>query len=364
MRIKEILNSLENLAPLTLQEEYDNAGLVVGHIDEEATGCLVCLDVNEAIVNEAVDKNCNLIISHHPVIFKGLKRLTGRSMAERIIEKAIRKNISICSMHTNLDNVSEGVNRILCEKIGLTDMTILRKTLGILRKLVTFCPSGHADKVREAIFNAGAGHIGEYDQCSFNTEGAGSFRAGGQAKPFVGDVGKIHFENEIRIETIFPAYLHREVIAALHQSHPYEEVAYDIYSLENEFNRTGAGMIGKLPGKISEKEFLEKLKKILHVPCIRHSSFLGRMVETVAVCGGSGSFLLADAIQQGADVFVSADFKYHQFFEADGKILIADPGHYESEQFTCNLLANYLKENFANFAVRISEVPVNPVNYF
>jgi dinuclear metal center YbgI/SA1388 family protein len=364
MKIKEILSAFEIIAPLSLQEDYDNAGLSVGSPEKEITGCLICLDIIEETVEEAVQKNCNLIISHHPVIFKGIKKLTGQTMVERIITSSIKNDIAICSMHTNLDNSIDGVNSILCEKLGLMNLSILRKASGLLRKLVTFCPADHAEKVRMAIFSAGAGHIGEYDQCSFNAEGYGSFRSGDRATPFVGRVGELHFENEIRIETIFPAYLQNNVIKALLEGHPYEEVAYDIYPLENEYIRAGAGMIGDLPKAVTEAEFLQSLKKTLKVPAIRHSQLLGKSVKRVAVCGGSGSFLLPDAIRQKADVLVSADFKYHQFYDADRKIVIVDAGHYETEQFTCILLQGYLKKKFPNFAVQISETPVNPVNYF
>jgi dinuclear metal center YbgI/SA1388 family protein len=364
MKIKEILSELERLAPLSYQEDYDNAGHIAGSGEEEATGCLVCMDVTENVVEEAIRKNCNLIISHHPVVFKGLKKLTGRTYTERTLIKAIRSSIAIFAMHTNLDNVFHGVNKILCEKIGLTGLQVLRPLEGSLRKLVTFCPDDYADKVRDAIFAAGAGTIGEYDNCSFNAAGKGSFRAGLRANPFTGEIGKLHFESETRIETVFPVHLKEKVIAALLASHPYEEVAYDIYKLENRFSLAGAGMAGVLPEKMTEEEFLQKLKDVLKVPCIRHSPLLGKTVEKVAVCGGSGSFLLTDALRLHADFFVSADFKYHQFFDAEGKIVIADVGHFESEQFTCNLLADYLKEKFANFAVQISESPVNPVKYF
>jgi dinuclear metal center YbgI/SA1388 family protein len=364
MKINDITKALEELAPLRLQEDYDNAGLISGDPDTEISGCLVCLDVTEAVLIEAGRKNCNLVLSHHPVIFKGIKKLTGQSVTERIIAIAIKENIALCSMHTNLDNVWEGVNRVLTEKLGLINPSILRKTTGNLRKLVTFCPLEQADQVREAIFSAGAGHIGEYDRCSFNAEGLGSFRAGDKANPFAGKKGEFHFEPEIRIETVFPAYLQHRIIAALIEAHPYEEVAYDIYPLENEFNRVGAGMIGKLANEVSEQDFLQAVKNVLKIPVIRHSPLTGRKVSKVAVCGGSGSFLIPDAIRHQADFFITGDVRYHQFFEAEGKIVIVDAGHYETEQFTCNLLADYLNKKFANFAVRISETPVNPVNYF
>jgi dinuclear metal center YbgI/SA1388 family protein len=364
MIIKEIISALEELAPMQLQEDYDNAGLIIGHAGNEVTGCLVCIDVNEDVVVEAAASNCNLIVSHHPVIFKGIKRLSGLTMTEKIIEKAVKEDIAICSMHTNLDNVYDGVNRKLCEKLGLIDVSILRKADGLLRKLVTFCPVGHADKVRGAIFQAGAGHIGEYDQCSFNAEGLGSFRAGDHANPFVGEKGEIHFEKEVRIETIFPVYRQEKIIQALLEAHPYEEVAYDIYPLDNSYSMAGAGMIGELSEEQDETVFLGRIKEVLGVPCIRHSPLLGKKVKKVAVCGGAGSFLIADAIKRQADFFISADIRYHQFFDAEGKIVIADAGHYETEQFTCIILADYLKKKFATFAVRISETLVNPVNYF
>ena len=364
MKINSIISVLEQLAPLSYQEDYDNAGLTIGNPDMEVAGCLICLDISESVIEEATAKGIKLILSHHPLIFRGLKRLTGQTMTERIAEKAIREGVAIYSMHTNLDNIFDGVNKILSDKLGLKDVSILRKMGGTLRKLVTFCPVTHADKVREAVFVAGAGNIGEYDQCSFNSKGQGTFRAGKQANPYAGEIGSLHFEPEVRIETIFPAYLQKTVISALLEAHPYEEVAYDIYRLENESNRHGAGMIGYLPAKMTELDFLVLLKDKLKIKCIRHSPLLGKMVETVAVCGGSGSFLIPDAIKHNADFFVTGDVKYHQFFDAEAKIVIADAGHFETEQFTCNLLADYLKKNFSNFAVQISETTVNPVNYF
>ncbi len=364
MIIKEITTILEKLAPLAWQEDYDNAGLCLGKPDAEFKSCLVCIDVTEKVIDEAIHHGCNLIISHHPVIFKGLKRLNGNSMTERVIEKAIRADIALYAMHTNLDNVFEGVNRKIASKLGLIDLSILRKSQKMLRKLVTFCPTDHAGTVREAIFRAGAGHIGEYDQCSFNVDGTGTFRAGESANPFTGSIGELHFEKEVRIETIFPAFMERGIIKAMIEAHPYEEVAYDIYPLENEHDRSGAGMIGSLEKPVSETEFLNKLKDTFAVKVIRHSALKGKKVEKVAICGGSGSFMIPDAIKQGADFFVSGDIKYHQFFDADDRIVIADIGHYESEQFTSEIIADYLKKNFVNFAVRISDTPVNPVNYF
>jgi dinuclear metal center YbgI/SA1388 family protein len=362
--IKEIAAVIERLAPLSLQEDYDNAGLCIGSPELDVSGCLICLDVTEDVIREAAHKEIGLIISHHPVIFGKMMRLTGQTLTERIVLSAVRSGIAIYSVHTNLDNVDDGVSHALCSKLGLKNLHVLRQSKGLLRKLVTFCPQDHAHKVREALFAAGAGHIGNYDQCSFNSDGFGTFRGSDAANPFVGEPGKLHFESESRIETIFPYYKEKQVIQALMEAHPYEEVAYDIYRLENDFGKVGMGMIGELELEIQEEDFLRRIKATLNIPCIRHSRLRGKMVRKVAVCGGSGSFLIQDAIARGADFFITADLKYHQFQLAGDDIVIADVGHFESEQFTCQLIADHLKKNFAKFAVQISETPVNPVNYF
>ena len=355
---------IEHLAPLSLQEDYDNAGLSIGDPDDEVSGCLICLDVTEEVIREATQKKIRLIISHHPVIFGKIMRLTGQTLTERLVLGAIREGIALYSVHTNLDNVDNGVSHALCLKLGLKNIQVLRKGKGLLRKLVTFCPKDHAHKVREALFAAGAGHIGNYDQCSFNAEGIGTFRGNEASNPFVGEKGKLHFENESRIETIFPYYNEKQVIQALMDTHPYEEVAYDIYRLENDFGNVGMGMTGELEKEMQEEDFLRLIKTALNIPCIRHSRLRGKTVRKVAVCGGSGSFLIPDAISSHADFFVTADLKYHQFQLAGDDMVIADVGHFESEQFTCQLIADHLKKNFAKFAVQISETPVNPVNYF
>lgn len=364
MVLKELLAAIEEMAPFSLQEDYDNSGLQIGSSGQEVTGCIICLDINEQVVEEAARHGSNLIISHHPLIFKGIKRIADKTATERIIKKALKEDLAICSVHTNLDNAWNGVNRILGEKLGLTGLSVLRKPSGMLKKLATYCPAAHAGRVRQALFDAGAGHIGGYDQCSFNLTGQGTFRGGEATNPFVGEKGHLHFEEEVRIETIFPAYRKESVVEALLSAHPYEEVAYDIYSLENEYDRAGAGMIGHLPEPTDEKVFLAQVKDILKIPVIRHSPLLGKPLRRVAICGGSGSFLIQDAIRMQADIFLTADIKYHQFFEADGKIVIADAGHFETEQFTCGLIAAYLKKKFPTFAIRISETLANPVNYF
>ncbi len=363
MKIKEITDYLEKVAPLSLQENYDNAGLITGNKDEELSGVLITLDTTPEVIKEAVEKNANLVISHHPVIFRGLKKITGKNYVEKTIIEAIKNNIAIYAAHTNLDNVSEGVNAILCKKLGLKNCKPLMPSENILKKLVTFIPEEHLEKVSTEIFEAGAGHIGNYDNCGFNAEGIGTFKAGSGTNPFVGEKGKIHKEPEIRFETIFPAYLQNKILNALFDAHPYEEVAYDIYTLDNTFEKTGAGMLGELETEIPETEFLEKIKTTLKTGVIRHTRLLEKPIKKVALCGGSGSFLLKNAIGQNADIFISSDFKYHEFFDADDKIIIADAGHFETEQFTKDLIFDILTKKFNNFACFLSEINTNPVNY-
>jgi dinuclear metal center YbgI/SA1388 family protein len=363
MKLSDIISTLEKFAPPQLQESYDNSGLLIGNTQTEIIKALVTVDVTEAVLKEAIEKKCNLIISHHPLIFKGIKSITGKNAEERIIEKAIKNDIAIYAIHTNLDNVDRGINAILCQKLGIKNTRILSPKKELLRKLVTFCPSDHAEKVRKAIFEAGAGQIGEYDSCSFNTPGTGSFRGSDATHPFVGEKGKLHYEDEIRIETIYPVYRETAVLKALFESHPYEEVAYDLYPLENVFDRVGAGMIGELETEADELEFLKSVKQTLGSGCVRHTKLPGKKIKKVAVCGGSGSFLIGDAIRAGADIFITGDIKYHDFFQAENRIIIADVGHYESEQFAKELIYHVLIEKFPNFAVLISEGGTNPINY-
>jgi len=363
MKLKDVCKIIEDFAPLSLQESYDNSGLLMGEPDSEVKKALITLDVTEDVVNEAISTDCDLIISHHPLIFKGIKKFTGKNPVERIVKFCLQNNLAIYAAHTNLDNIHQGVNAIICEKLGIKNTRILSMKSQMLRKLSVFCPEIQAEQVREAIFDAGAGHIGNYDSCSFNIQGQGSFRGLEGADPYVGEVGQLHFENEIRIEVIYPVYHEAKILKAMLNAHPYEEVAFDIYPLENEFALAGAGMIGELETEEVGWEFLQRIKNIFGTGCIRHSKIGKEKVKKVAVCGGSGIFLLDEAIKSGADIFITGDVKYHEFFDADGKIIIADVGHFESEQFTKELLMNLLKKNISTFAVQISKVNTNPVYY-
>ena len=363
MKLSEIINFFEQTAPLALQESYDNSGLLVGDAKTEIAKALISLDVTNDVIDEAIKEKCNLIISHHPLIFKPLKKLTSQNLTERLVVKAIKNDIAIYAMHTNLDNISNGVNAILANKLGINNIQILSPSASKLKKLVCFCPKEHANNVRQAMFNAGAGHIGDYDNCSYNLEGSGSFRALDNARPFVGEKGKIHFESETRIETIVPDFKLNSVVKSMINAHPYEEVAYDIYPLENKSLLTGAGMIGVLEEEMEIKDFLALVKDKLNAEYVKHNKLITKKVKKIAICGGSGSFLINSAHRQKADIFITGDIKYHDFFEHQGEMTIVDAGHYETEQFTKELIHSYLKEKFPNFAVQISETGTNPVSF-
>ncbi len=363
MKVKDITNCIENIAPLMFQESYDNSGLIVGDKNYKIDRALICLDVTDEIINEAIEKDCHLIIAHHPIIFKAIKKINNKTRIGKILLKAIKHDIAIYAAHTNLDNIIDGVNSMICQKLDLKNVKILSPKTGLLRKIVTFCPVDKAEQVRNAMFKAGAGTIGNYDNCSFNSQGLGSFKAGKNTNPYVGEIGKLHYEDEIKIETIFPVNKESEIIDALLKAHPYEEVAYDIYPLENKYYNIGAGMIGELEFAEDEFSFLKKVKDIVKIACVRHSKLLNKKVKKIAVCGGSGSFLIKDAIIANADVFLTADIKYHDFFDANDKIVIADIGHYESEQFAKELLYNILNKKFPNFAFFISKINTNSINY-
>ena len=363
MNVQDICFYLETIAPLAYQENYDNAGLLIGDPDSAVQKILLCLDVTPSVLEEAIAKKCNLVISHHPVIFKGLTKLITGDQISGIISTAIKNDLSIYAIHTNLDNILEGINGLLMKKLGISSFQVLSPKKNLLSKLATYCPLMHADALRASLFQAGAGHIGNYDNCSFNVPGQGSFRASDKANPFVGEKNHLHFENEIKIEVIFPDYLQTQIISSLRRNHPYEEVAFDIYPLKNNFEKIGAGAIGELPENMKETDFMDSVKKKLNVKFIRCTKFRGQPVKHVAVCSGAGSFLINDALRAGADVFLCGDLKYHDFFLANDKIILADIGHYESEQWVKEWLYDVLIEKFPNFAILISEIITNPVNY-
>jgi dinuclear metal center YbgI/SA1388 family protein len=356
MKLSEIAAIIESVAPLACQEEYDNAGLTIGDASQEVSAILLCIDVTEEVIEESIQLGANLVISHHPVIFNHLKHITGKRYTEIIILSAIRHNIALYCAHTNIDNISEGVNRKICSKLEIYKTKILAPLQNKLKKLVVYVPSEKADEVRSALFDAGAGNIGNYSSCSFNVEGKGSFRASEGSYPYVGEIDKLHVEGETRIETVFPAYLKAIIIEALLKVHPYEEVAYDIFSIDNNFEIAGSGMIGELPTPIGELEFIKKIKDTFKCYTVRHSRFLNKPVKKIAVCGGSGAFLLKKAISADADMFITSDIKYHQFFDPEDKLVLVDIGHYESEQFTIEIFYEILIKKLPNFAIHFSRI--------
>ncbi len=363
MTIAAIIDVLEKWAPPSLQEDYDNCGLQVGNRGTEAKAALVCVDCNEAVVLEAEREDCNLILCHHPVIFKGLKRLTGANAIERTVELALRKNIAVYAIHTNLDNVIDGVNGELAKRLGLKPLSVLEPKRDRLRKLAVFVPEAHADAVRTALFEAGAGQVGAYDQCSFNLVGSGTFRAGAGTDPFIGKVGEQHVESEVRVEVRYAIEREGAILAAMKAAHPYEEVAYDLLVLANAHPGIGAGLLGELSEPMPENAFLDHVKAVLGQPHLRHSTLTGKPIKKVAVCGGSGSFLLAKARASGAEAFVTADVKYHQFQEPDNALLLVDAGHWQTERYTMDLIRDRLVRNIPTFAVRLSGLNTDPIHY-
>jgi dinuclear metal center YbgI/SA1388 family protein len=364
MKIQDITSYLETIAPLSLQESYDNAGLLTGSSQWDCTGIITALDATEEVVREAIAKKCNLIVAHHPIIFGGLKKITGKNYVEQTIIAAIKNDIAIYAIHTNLDNILEGVNGKIADKLGLINRKILQPKKDILKKLITFVPTDKLEEVRNAIFSAGGGQVGNYSECSFTVAGEGTFKGNENTKPYAGKPGERHTEKEIRVEIIFPGWIEDDIIKAMKMAHPYEEVAYDLISLDNLHQNVGSGLVGELEKRVSEANFLELLKKTFKLSVIRHTPLTGKMVQKIALCGGSGSFLTGAAIATGADFYVTGDIKYHEFFDADGKLVIADIGHYESEQFTIDLLFDILSKKFLNFAVLKTGVITNPVQYF
>ena len=363
MKIKEVINVLEEWAPLAYAEGFDNVGLLVGDSQEECCGVLVTLDTLEAVVDEAIEKKMNLIVSFHPIIFSGLKKLNPKTYVERTIIKAIKNNISIYSIHTALDNHKLGVSNQLAKRLGLINNQILITKKDTLKKLTTYVPKENATELLEKLYEAGAETNGNYDHSNFKTEGQGSFRGNKDSKPNRGEILKHNKVKEVQLNLIFQKHLHQKVLQALFKNHPYEEVAFEVNSLENTNQDIGMGTIGTLENSMEENSFLELLKEKLGLSMIRHSDFLNKKISKVAVLAGSGSFAINEARQQKADAFVTADLKYHDFFRSEKQLLLVDVGHYESEQFTKNLIVDYLNEKLPNFAIDLSLTKSNPVNY-
>lgn len=364
MKIKEVTRFLEQRYPLSSQASFDNCGLLIGDENEEVKSILISLDCTEEIVEEAIALGANLIISHHPIIFSGLKKITGKNYVERTLIKAIQNNIALYAIHTNLDHHIAGVNAEIAAKLDLENVRILDPINQTLYKLIVFIPENFVSQVERALFKAGAGKIGNYAECSFEAQGIGSFMPLEGADPFEGKIGNRTKAQEVRLEVLVDKHRLPAVLHAMNDAHPYEEVAHDIIPLLNQNQEEGSGMIGELKTPMDALTFLAKIKQQFHCGVIRHTEVLDKKIQTVALCGGSGSFLLKNALAQNADIFITADFKYHEFFDAENKLIIADIGHYESEQFTINLLHSEISKNFTKFAIHLTRINTNPINYF
>ena len=363
MKIKQLLQAIENIIPLHYAEDFDNTGLLVGNPEQEISGVLISHDTTEKVVEEAISKKMNLIVSFHPIIFKGLKSLTGKNYVERVVMKAIKNDIAIYAVHTALDNQYFGVSGILADQLNLKNQKVLLPQPKTLRQLVTYAPLADAEKVRQALFDAGAGKIGKYDECSFNVKGIGTYKPLEGAEPYIGKIGKRQEEPEERISVIFPKHLQGKILKSLFENHPYEEVAYEVFELMNDNQEIGLGIIGELENPLDEREYLEFLKKKLNLKCIRYSSLRQKPIKKVAVLGGSGAFAIEAAKSSGADIYITSDIKYHEFYQGDNRMVIADIGHFESEQFTKSFLFEQLTKKIRNFAVALSETNTNPINY-
>ena len=364
MKVSEIIRCIEEAAPSQFQESYDNSRLITGKPGQEINAVLLSLDCTEEVVDEAVKTGCGLIVSHHPLVFSGIKKLRGDNFVERTLIKAIQNNIAIYACHTNLDNVQGGVNFKIAQKLGLENIRILAPKSGLLKKLVTFVPESHLETLRQALFASGAGHIGNYEACSFQSPGTGTFKGNEHSQPFLGKAGELSREAEIRLEVICDTGNEFNVIQALKSTHPYEEPAFDLYTLSNSHPVVGSGIIGYFREAISEREFLSLLKSTFGTKAIRHTAFTGKSVKKVALCGGSGRFLLEKAVDSGAEAYITADFKYHDFFDVDKNLLLADVGHFETEQFTPEIFYELILNKFPKFAIRLSEVKTNPIFYY
>jgi dinuclear metal center YbgI/SA1388 family protein len=362
--IQELTDFMASLAPPAYQEDYDNAGLIVGNPATTITGVLLALDCTENVVAEAVRRGCNVVVAHHPIVFRGLKKLNGKNYVERTVIDAIRADVALYAIHTNLDHVAHGVNAMIASRLGLSKVRVLAPKRQLLMKLTFFVPDQQSQTVLDALFATGAGHVGNYSECSFQLAGEGTFKPGIDTNPYLGEVGKLERVAEKRVEVLFPAHLETRIMQVLRRSHPYEEVAYYLHRLENEHQDVGAGAIGELPQPMSSSDFLGYVKERMNVNVIKYTPTEAPMVRRVAVCGGAGSFLLPNALSAQADAFITADFKYHEFFDAENRIMICDIGHYESEVFTKQLLFNHISKKFDNFALYLSEVNTNPVSYY
>ncbi|MDX2495518.1 MAG: Nif3-like dinuclear metal center hexameric protein [Desulfuromusa sp.] len=356
--VSDVIGLLNRLCPTYLAEDWDNVGLQVGNPAAEIDKILVCLDAEEIAIQEALRQGAQLIISHHPLIFRPIKRLSPTDMTGRVLFQAIKHDISVVSAHTNLDRAADGLNDWLAERLGVLGVVPLEQpTGGYFYKLVVYVPLGHEMEVRDAVFAAGAGQVGAYDHCSFNSRGTGTFRGNQETRPFIGTPGEIEKTEEVRFETIVPAPVLNKVVSRMLKVHPYEEVAYDLIPLANEHLQVGLGRVGQLKKSILLQQFADQVKEKLQLPALKLVGDLEQKISRVAVCGGTGMSMFSAAVRHGADCLVTADIKFHeaQRARAEGVALI-DAGHFATEQIMVAELSARLRKFFTQRQLKVEVI--------
>lgn len=365
LELAEIIQAIEEVAPISLQENYDNSGLIVGNSQMQISSALLALDCTEEVVLEAINKGCNMVISHHPIVFSGLKRFNGNTYVDRAIQLAIKHDVALYACHTNLDNIlHNGVNHEIASKLGLIPQRVLSPKKNTLLKLSVSVPFEYKTAVEQAIFNAGAGHIGNYKDCGFTWTGEGTFTPQAGANPFDGTLNQFSKIEEQKFEVVFPSYLKRKVLDALFFAHPYEEIAHELVALENEVKSIGSGLICQFREPMSQSEFLAHLKKSMELETFKYTRSENKTIHRVAICGGSGAFLISKAKQEKCDAYITSDVKYHEYFDAENDLLLCDIGHFESEKYTVSIFAEILSKKFPNFATIFAHTNTNPVQYY
>ena len=345
MNVGELIKQIEDWAPPGAAWEKDNVGLQVGSRGDKLKNILLCLELDEEVLKQAIKKKCNLIFTHHPLIFNPIKNLDfEKSKQARLIQHLIKQNISLYSAHTNLDFTRDGVSFELAKSLKLKNVTFLEHEEANQFKVVIFLPAVNVDELSEALFSVGGGVIGNYENCSFRIAGEGTFKGNEDSNPVIGKKGNTEKVEEVRLELIVDSWNLGRIVNAIKKHHPYEEPAYDIYPLKNKNTNFGAGAIGELDKELSEKEFLNFVSKSLKIGKLKYCIGSGKKIKKVAVCGGSGSELLSRAINSGADAFITADIKYHAYHDAEGKILLIDAGHYETEIGSLNIVKKRIEK--------------------
>jgi len=367
MRVRDIQQILESWAPKEIAWERDNIGLQAGDPAAVVRGILVALDVTEEVIAEAVRRKANLLVSHHPLLFRPLSAVTMQSARGRCIRALMQSGINLYSAHTNLDFTRGGTSFALAQALGLTDVEFLRMPYEVQRKVVTFVPPAEAERVARAMADAGAGIIGNYDSCSFAGPGTGTFRGNERSRPAIGKRGVLEHASETRLEMMVPRWRLGDVIGAMHRAHPYEEVAYDVYPLENRSREHGMGIIGNARRPVTLRVFLNDLKRRLGVPALRCTGDMRRTVRRVAACGGSGTELMDEAARRGADVFVTADVRYHSFHDVEASMALVDAGHFETELPVVRAVVEHLRAacraRHATVPIHAARTSTNPIVY-